>query len=94
MRKIQEEADEGEIGAILKKITGDKAPFSLDSIKVGETLVNDKSEITKIVTKLFRDWFFRSEEDAWRDHGIADAITCEDRDRFMEITESLKVPQK
>ena len=64
MRKIQEAADEGKIGAILKEITGDKSPFSLDCIKVGESQVTDKTDITKIITKLFRDWFFRSEEDA------------------------------
>ena len=92
MRKIQEAADEGKIGAILNKITGDKPPFSLDNIKVGEAQVTDKVEITRIITKLFRDWFFRSEHDAWRDHGISDAIICEDKDRFLEITGTLKVP--
>jgi hypothetical protein len=92
MKKLQAAADEGKIGAILKKITGDKPPFSLDSIKDGERQIVDKVEIPKVITKLFRDWFFRSEGDAWRDHNISDAVICEDKDRFLEITTSLKVP--
>ncbi len=92
MKKLQEAADEGKIGAILKKITGDNPPFSRDSIKDGDKQITDKIEITKVITKLFRDWFFRSETDAWRDHNISDAVICEDKDRFLEITTSLKVP--
>jgi hypothetical protein len=92
MRKLQEAADEGKIGAILDKITGEKVPFVLDSIKDGEETVNDPKEVTKRVTKLFRDWFFRSEADAARDHGISDAVINNDKDKFMEITESLKIP--
>jgi hypothetical protein len=36
MRKMQEAADEGKIGRILKMITGGRPPFSLDCIRVGE----------------------------------------------------------
>ncbi len=49
-------------------------------------------EVTKIISKLFRDWFLRFEEDAWRYHNISDSIICEDKDRFMQITGTLKVP--
>jgi len=91
MRKMQEAADEGKIGAILKSIIGKKPPFTLESIRDKGELITDPLEITRRVTKLFRDWFFRSEKDAWRDHNISDSIICDDRDKFLETTRSLNL---
>ena len=62
MRKMQEAADEGKIGRILKMITSKRPAFSLDCIRVGEKNVTDAEEITKQVTELFREWFFRSDK--------------------------------
>ena len=92
MRKMQEAADEGKVGKILKMITGNRPPFSLDCIRVGEKNITDATEIKKKVTELFREWFFRAETDAWRDHNISDAIICEDKGRYMDITSSLEIP--
>ena len=94
MRKMQEAADEGRVGALLKHIVGSKPPFSLECIRVGTKNITDAYEITRLVTEWFREWFHRGEKEAWRDHAISDAIICEDRDRFMEVVRSLGVPSE
>jgi hypothetical protein len=91
MRKIQEMADEGKIGALLKSITGKREPFTMESIRDGDRLITDPHEISRLITSVFREWFFRSEKEAWRDHNISDAIIGGDIDRFMEVAASLGV---
>jgi len=60
-------------------------------IRDKEVLVSDPLEVTKRVTKLFREWFFRSDKDAWRDHNISDSIICDEKDKFLETTRSLNL---
>ena len=64
----------------------------MESIRDGDKVISDPHEITAVITKVFRDWFYRSEKDAWRDHGISDAVIGNDRDRFLEIAGPLKSP--
>jgi hypothetical protein len=64
----------------------------MESIRDGDKLITDPHEISKVITKVFRDWFFRGEKEAWRDHNVSDAIIGDDKDRFMEVALSLEVP--
>jgi hypothetical protein len=91
MRKIQEMADEGKIGALLKSITGKRESFTMESVRDGDRLITDPHEITRLITNVFREWFYRGEKDAWRDHNISDAIIGGDLDRFMEVAATLGV---
>ena len=54
MRKMQEAADEGKVGKILKMITGNRPPFSLDCSRVGEKNITDawEPQINGVVTTL------------------------------------------
>ena len=57
MRKMQEAADEGKIGRILKMITGGRPPFSLDCIRVGEKNVTDAAKLRYWVVSRVADMF-------------------------------------
>jgi hypothetical protein len=92
MRKIQEMADEGKIGNLLKSIVGRREPFTMESIRDGDKLITDPYEISRLITKVFREWFYRGDKEAWRDHNISDAIIGNDKDRFLEVAHSLEVP--
>ena len=57
MSRVQEEADAGRIGGILKKIVGGSQPFTMEFIRNNGTLVTDGEKITKLITSFFSKWF-------------------------------------
>ena len=63
-RKIQEAADTGRIGGILRKIIGEDKDFSLEVLYRDGRNVTDANEIAGEVTRVFREeWFFQTDQE-------------------------------
>jgi hypothetical protein len=91
-RKIQEEADKGKIGRILKKIIGDKTDFSLEVIYGTEGNITDADEVARTVTDLFGSTFSQEESSKIQDARLGVAAEANDKTGFLDIAENLKVP--
>ena len=67
MRRIQDAADVGKIGAMLKGIMAKSNSFSMDVLYGKEGNIVDAVEISRIITDFFQAWFNTTEEDDYRD---------------------------
>ncbi len=59
MRRIQDAADAGKIGPMLRSIMMKQSSFSMDVLYDKDGNVTDPEEISKIVTEFFRQWSHR-----------------------------------
>ncbi len=59
MCRLQEEADAGKIGGIIKSIMGRPCSFTMESIRQGDDIVTDGKTIAKLITSFFAQWFAR-----------------------------------
>jgi hypothetical protein len=67
MRKIQEAADKGKIGRMLKKIIGGSQDFTLEVLYNKDGNTTDCDEIASEVNRMFgQEWFFQTEEERVR----------------------------
>jgi hypothetical protein len=72
MRRIQDQADAGKIGAVIRNIMAKSKAFSLEVLYGEEGNITDADEISKIVTEFFREWFNTTAEDDIRDEDLAE----------------------
>jgi hypothetical protein len=69
MRKIQEAADKGKIGRMLKKIIGGSQDFTLEVLYNKDGNTTDCDEIASEVNRMFgQEWFFQTDEE--REKGV------------------------
>ena len=59
MSRLQEDADSGRIGGMIKNIMGRPQPFTMESIRDGDGIITDGATIAKMITAFFSDWFAR-----------------------------------
>ncbi len=57
MNRLQEAADAGRIGGILRDITGQDSSFLMESLRDGDNTITDGHTVHKIVTSFFAKWF-------------------------------------
>ncbi len=67
MRRIQDEADAGKIGSIIKKIMAKSSSFSMEVLYGQDGNISDPIEIARIVTEFFQAWFNSDQDDDARD---------------------------
>ena len=79
MSRVQEEADAGRVGGILKNIMGCAQPFTMESIRNNGSIETDGETITKLVTSFFAKWFSRLPEQKVRDKRLADCVLNQDK---------------
>ena len=53
MQKIQEEADAGRIGGVIRNIMGGSSPYTMESIRQDGEVITDGERITKLITEFF-----------------------------------------
>ena len=69
--RIQSEADAGRPGGVIRRITGLKQGFKMESLVVGDELVVDGAEISGHVNGKFKEWFHRPPVEKARDEKLA-----------------------
>ena len=62
MCKLQEEADAGRIGGMIKNIMGGSQPFTMESIRHEGKVITDGDSVDKLITSFFAKWFSRLPE--------------------------------
>ncbi len=72
MRRIQDEADAGKIGTMLKKIMAKSSSFSMEVLYGQDGNTTDPIEIARIVTEFFQAWFNSDHDDDARDTEVSD----------------------
>ena len=92
-RKIQEAADKGRIGGILRKIIGEEKDFSLEVLYRDGGTVTDADEIAGEVTRVFgEEWFFQTDEERKKGVDLRRAMRGASAAEFLKISEAIKVP--
>ena len=59
LNKLQDSADAGRIGGILRDIVGGGETFLMESLRDGDHTVTDGHTIHRIITGFFAKWFQR-----------------------------------
>ena len=91
MRRIQDQADAGKIGAVIRSIMAKSKSFSLDVLYSDDGNTTDADEISRIVTEFFKEWFSTSPDDSWRDEGAADLSGAGDTEGWKALANRLNV---
>ncbi len=92
MGLIQEAADAGRIGGVIRCIVGGKTAFTLESIRDGDETITDGEKVAKTITAFFAKWFARLPEEKDRDKRLAECIINRDRDAWSELATSCGIP--
>ena len=92
MRRIQDQADAGKIGAMLKGIMAKSTAFSLDVLYNDHENIVDTNEISRIVTEFFKEWFNASPEDDLRDLEVAQLSESQDEIGCRALAQRLNIP--
>jgi hypothetical protein len=61
MCKLQEAADAGRIGGVLRSVVGRDPDFSMESLRQGDDTVTDGYTIHKAITDFFSKWFQKND---------------------------------
>ena len=94
IRKIQEEADKGSIGRVLKRIIGEEKDFTLDVLYGKLENITDAEEIARIITKFFEEWFSMTEEGEQNDDELSRFSELNDRNSFLAMTGRLGIKEE
>jgi hypothetical protein len=94
MRRIQDDADAGKIGAVIRSIMANSKSFSLEVLYDPAGNVTDSEEISRIVTAFFREWFNASDEDRSRDEEVAKHSGESNTKGWLGLAERLKVHEE
>ena len=92
MRRIQDAADAGKIGPMLRSIMMKQSSFSMDVIYNQDGNVTDPDDISRIVTEFFKQWFAASTEDDVRDDQVANFSARENEAGWLKLAERLGIP--
>ena len=74
MSRVQEEADAGRIGGLLKNIMGGTTAFTMESIRNNGVVETDGESISKLITSFFAKWFSRLPDQKLIDQRLADCV--------------------
>ena len=88
---MQDEADAGKIGAMLKNIMAKSTSFSLDVLYNDSGNIVDTNEISRIVTEFFKEWFNASPDDDLRDSSLAQLSKSQDEKGCRELAQRLNL---
>jgi hypothetical protein len=89
---MQDEADAGKIGSVLKRIMAKSSSFSLEVLYGQNGNTTDPLEIAKTVTEFFQAWFNSDHDDDERDSDVADFSTSGNEGAWAGLAERLGVP--
>ena len=92
MRRIQDEADAGKIGAIIKSVMARSSTFSLDIIYGKDDNTIDADEIARIVTEFFALWFNSTDDDDARDAEVAKCTKEVNEEEWRSLASKLNIP--
>ena len=92
MMKIQEEADAGRIGGVIKHIMGTSTSFTMESIRQGDEIITDGAKIASLVTAFFSKWFSRLPEEKDRDKRLADCVLKSDKIAWNKLISDTGIP--
>ena len=92
MRRMQDEADAGKIGGVLKRIMAKSSSFSLEVLYGQSGNTTDPLEIAKTVTEFFKAWFNSDQDDDERDSDVADFSASGNEEAWAGLADRLGVP--
>ncbi len=92
MRRIQEAADAGKIGPILRSIMAKSKSFFLEVLYNEEGNITDPDEVARIVTEFFKKWLDSSNEDEVRNDQVANYSAAENEAGWFKLSERLGIP--
>ena len=92
MRRLQDAADAGKIGGVLKRIIAKSKAFSLEALYNEEGTITDPDEVARIVTEFFRLWFNSTTEDDIRDESVAEYSAEHNIRGWEKLSEQLGIP--
>ncbi len=92
MRRIQDAADAGKIGPMLRSIMMKSTAFTMDVLYNQDGNVTDPDEIARIVTEFFKQWFASSTEDDVRDDQVSNFSALENEVGWLKLAERLGIP--
>jgi hypothetical protein len=92
MCRLQEQADSGKIGGIIKNIMGRPSSFTMESIRQGEETITDGKMIAKLITSFFSQWFARLPEEKDRDKRLSECVLGNDLEGWNALTTSCGIP--
>ena len=94
MRRMQDAADAGKIGPIIKNIMAKTNSFSMEVLYNEAGNITDADEVARIVTEFFADWFNSSEDDNLRDSELSGLSELRDHDKWDALAARLGIPEK
>ena len=71
MRRIQDAADVGKIGGVLRQIMGEEKAFTLEVLYDDEENEVDSVRVSQLVTKFFEEWFRASDDEMKMDEDMS-----------------------
>ena len=92
MRRLQDAADAGKIGGVLRRIMAKSKSFSLEALYNDDGTVTDPDEVARIVTEFFRMWFNSTTEDDIRDDCVAKYSAENNIGGWEKLSESMGIP--
>ncbi len=92
MRRIQDAADAGKIGPILRSIMSKSNSFSLDVLYDDDGNITDPDEVARIVTEFFKKWFDSSDGDEVRDDEVAKFSAAGNEKGWFNLSQKLGIP--
>jgi hypothetical protein len=92
MNKLQDAADTGRIGGILRAIVGGGESFQMESLRDGDLTITDGHSIHKLITAFFAKWFQRLPSERDRDKLLADCVLANDRSAWDRLIDSVGIP--
>ncbi len=92
MCRLQDAADAGRIGGILKAVTGHEPSFLMESLRHGEETITDGSLIHSTITSFYAKWFRRLPGEQIRDKELAECVLTCDYQRWVALTSEIGIP--
>ena len=92
MRRMQDEADAGRIGPILKRVMAKTSNFSMEVLYHPDGNITDPDEVANIVTTFVETWLSSPDEEDGRDADISDFSTKGDRTGWNKLAGDLGIP--
>ena len=92
MRLVQEAADAGRIGGIIKVIVGRSPGFLMESLRKGDEIVTDAHTIAKMITSFFANWFSRLPEEHARDVVLAKCVIERNKKDWDDLINGMGIP--
>ena len=92
MLRVQEAADAGKIGGIIKHIVGQSPSFLIESLRKGDETITDAHTIAKMITSFFANWFSRLPEEHARDVTLAKCVIERNKSDWDDLINGMGIP--